>query len=178
MQGHLRHLEGRCTVLQKLILRSSGQGHDGDSFWSDAIDNRRYKEYASFIGSVKGTLRDFVFEQGLRQEEDCHPGYAHPYNPPRQTGIMRPMDKRFLEYILPVLIEGPWPVLKTVQIFGLGGKPLHHIPFIPPNPQIFGNTQRQLATALGSCVLLVVEENSRKWLWSFDRHSPTYAYEN
>ncbi|RFU27624.1 hypothetical protein B7463_g8701, partial [Scytalidium lignicola] len=158
MRGYLQRLEGRCISLRRLALRSAGQDYDGDFFWSDAIDEQRYKEYASFIRSVRGTLQHLVFEQGIRQEKS--------YNPISYLGLRfsqigaRTMDKRFLKYILPVLVEGPWPALKMMEIFGLGGTPQPYIRFTPPDPQIFVEAKRQLATALGQNVILIVEENS------------------
>ncbi|KAH8810888.1 hypothetical protein F5884DRAFT_262116 [Xylogone sp. PMI_703] len=170
MRNFLWDFVGRCTALQRLALRSSGQDYDADFLWSDTIDAQRYKEYASFIRSVRGTLQHLVFEQAVRQGE-IHRSCRAPH--PHQTGA-RPMDKRFLNYILPVLIERPWPVLQSMEILGLGGRPRPCMLFDPPDMQIFINAKRKLATAVRSDTLLTVEENECRTLWLCEYDRPVY----
>jgi len=38
--------------------------------------------------------------------------------------IVRPMDARFLEHILPTLSHGPWPALEQMAVRGVGGRTL------------------------------------------------------
>ncbi|KAE8445145.1 hypothetical protein EG329_013747 [Mollisiaceae sp. DMI_Dod_QoI] len=118
MRGHLRRLEGKCPSMKYLYLRSVGNDWTMDRQWSSAIDAARYKEWASFIDSVRPTLEVLVIEHGLEVESanilHCRPA-------PVQVG--RPMDERFLEYILPILIQGEWPCLKQMKILGVGSRP-------------------------------------------------------
>ncbi|MCJ1476433.1 hypothetical protein MMC13_005099 [Lambiella insularis] len=123
MRNHLRSLLGRCTSLRYLSLRSVGQDDAFDHYWSATKDEERYAEAAAFLASVKSTLRTFVFEQGLQPEE----GIYNSCGPRQRTGFgmskaVRPMDTRFVEYILPVLLEEPWPNLREVIIRGVGGR--------------------------------------------------------
>ncbi|KAF8861390.1 hypothetical protein BDZ45DRAFT_740456 [Acephala macrosclerotiorum] len=53
MRGNLRLLQGRCTNLKNLSLRSVGSDHEWDSSWLAEKDEARYKEWGSFIDSVK-----------------------------------------------------------------------------------------------------------------------------
>lgn len=121
MRDHLRKLKGRCKALRRLVLRSVGHDHMANEMWSGPLDEARYKEWASFIDSVRPTLEIFEFEQGippqLKNQGGCSRCFA---NGPNQT--IRPMDERFIKYILPVLSHGLWPALREVTIRGVGGR--------------------------------------------------------
>lgn len=60
-----------------------------------------------FIESVRPTLQYLDLDQGI-------PLQFHNY--PLQK--KRPMDQRFIIFILPVLVKGPYPVLKGLVIRG------------------------------------------------------------
>ncbi|KUJ12547.1 uncharacterized protein LY89DRAFT_738323 [Mollisia scopiformis] len=87
MRGHLQHLEGKCSNLRSLCLRSVGNDRQLDSRWSPTIDAARYKEWATFIISVSPTLENLVIEQGV-EVDDTDVLHCRPQ--PVQVG--RPMD--------------------------------------------------------------------------------------
>lgn len=117
MRGHLRRLEGRCSKLRHLCLRSVGQDGEPDDIWSPTIDVARYQEWASFINSVRPTLNSLIIDQGLAFD---HTNIDFCRGRPSQVG--RPMDTRFAKYLLPVLASGKWPCLKDLGIYGVGGE--------------------------------------------------------
>lgn len=81
-----------------------------------------YVAWAGFLRSVRSTLEEFSFEQGV--DRQYFKGWAN--NPPpcrvetRPTNVDRPMDVLFLEWILPALLESPWPRMKHMEIHGVG----------------------------------------------------------
>lgn len=115
MRGHLQRLEGKCSNLCHLSLRSVGQDNERDCKWSPALDIARYGEWASFIQSVQSTLETLVIEQGLEIENTniytCR-------TPPSQIG--KPMDDRLVKYLLPTLCNGNWLRLKQLKVLGIG----------------------------------------------------------
>jgi hypothetical protein len=133
MRGHLRPLIGRFTHLKHLSLHTVGQFHDSEPSWSEARDKARYSEIADFITSVKSTLTSLTFVQGL---------------PERPRAILitradqwlgRPMNTYFLSYILPCLIQGPWPEPKVLSVRGVGGQMM--------GPEVLtGNGRERLGT--------------------------------
>ncbi|KAI9879068.1 MAG: hypothetical protein M1830_009709 [Pleopsidium flavum] len=119
MRGHLRYLKGRCTALKHLSMRSVGQDDSNDYLWSATNDEERYNEWAAFLQSVTPTLQSFTFEQGFEPDgSECIMNRPDPR--PLQT--VRPMDARFIKYILPVILGYPWPHLKIMFIRGVGGQ--------------------------------------------------------
>lgn len=74
-------------------------------------------EWASFLKSVRSTLVSFTFEQGLEPDESLCFGWRS-VTPPQHG---RPMDVRFMAYVFPAIVDGPWPQLKTLSIRGVGG---------------------------------------------------------
>ena len=60
--GLLTSLTGKCTALRTLILRRIGQRIQGHG-WHAPAEEASYKEWASFISSVKGTLEKLTFQQ-------------------------------------------------------------------------------------------------------------------
>ncbi|KAI9812206.1 MAG: hypothetical protein M1827_004872 [Pycnora praestabilis] len=121
LRGHLRHMNGKCTNLKNLCLRSVGQDYAPLPMWSAQKDEERYAEWAAFIGSVKTTLETLLFQQDSQAEDPTPNPCGTIVNrlPMQRKG--RPMDQRFMNHILPVLITGPWPVLQSVIIQGIGG---------------------------------------------------------
>lgn len=122
MRGQLRRLEGKCSSLRYLYLRSVGQDEENTNMWSPTIDATRYQELASFIDSVRPTIQSLVIEEGL-EIENLNILFCRGY--PIQVG--RPMDTRFAEYLLPVLSSGDWPRLQYLGLYGIGGKPRWHV---------------------------------------------------
>ncbi|MCJ1294445.1 hypothetical protein MMC34_006003 [Xylographa carneopallida] len=119
VRGCLRPLIGRCTALQHLSLRSVGQDDIHDSLWSAAKDEARYAEAADFIASVGPTLQTLMFEQGLQADADIYSlcGSRGVYSP----APGRPMDGRFVKYIVPALVNTQWLRLREMVIRGVGG---------------------------------------------------------
>lgn len=114
--GLLTTLTGRCTALQTLILRRIGQSH-GDDGWHAAAEDASYNEWASFIRSVQGTVENFTFEQAAettwKRLSDS--------NSTDQARSDRSMDEKFRQFILPAIVSGTWPCLKTMELLGATG---------------------------------------------------------
>ena len=122
MMGHLRSLEGKCTSLTRLCLRGVGQDYIGDSLeWYPGLDEQRYGEWASFLGSVKPTLRTLVIEQE-RRPEDCRPVMCGTIRARVPVQVNRPMDDRFFEFVYPVLKQRSWSHLQSMTIRGVLGR--------------------------------------------------------
>ncbi|KAF8849219.1 hypothetical protein BDZ45DRAFT_680669 [Acephala macrosclerotiorum] len=169
MRGHLQRLHGRCTNLKRLFLRSVGNDWTMDGQWSPTIDAERYKEWASFIDSVRPTLESLVIEQGLEYESaniaHCRPG-------PLQVG--RPMDERFLAHVLPILIRGDWPYLKEVKILGIGSKPRKLVRnFISGDMNVTAYVKDNLSLLESRGVSLEVQEAATKTFF-FRINGPYY----
>lgn len=67
MQNLLAPLTGRCPTLRMLTIRKVGQKRrTAFTPESSAKDEDIYHEIATFVNSVRGTLRRIAFEQGER----------------------------------------------------------------------------------------------------------------
>ena len=120
MRSHLDPLAGRCTALTRLCLRGPGQEYVGDRYgWLKELEEQRYAEWARFIDSVRPTVKDLIFEQGRLPNTDAVMYGAWLVNFPQQD--RRPMDLRFIDHILPVLAQGPWPCLEKMTVRGVFG---------------------------------------------------------
>jgi hypothetical protein len=141
--------------LQHLFIRTVGQDLAENNRWFAKRDEDRYDELASFIDSVRLTLETLLFEQGLEPERaifaSCHGSRGH--GP--QKG--RPMDSRFLDKVMPVLLRGPWPTLKSITILGVGG-PVRQIVscmnYVPEDPAVFEAAEDRLRVSLPPSVSL------------------------
>lgn len=56
-------LTGRCTALQTLIVRRGGRECRDLDPWYAAAEEASYVEWGSFICSVQGTVKEFMYEQ-------------------------------------------------------------------------------------------------------------------
>ncbi|KAF2472358.1 uncharacterized protein BDR25DRAFT_13680 [Lindgomyces ingoldianus] len=116
MDGILDILAGRCTSLMSLRITTWGPR---ESWLLDEkmtkIDDQRYFSWGQFLKSVRHTLQYFSFEQGDNNNEFI--GDRRGRRPHQQH---RPMDQLFVRWILPVLLEGPWPRMKRMEIRGVG----------------------------------------------------------
>lgn len=111
MRGLLKPLTGRCTGLKSLTLRKVGDRNFEEFDMLRAINELALMhEWSSFIKSVSGTLEEFKFEQGPRQGGQLGAIRVHP---------VRTMDQLFGNTIFPVLLVGPWPCLKVMEIRGV-----------------------------------------------------------
>ena len=112
MRGLLSPLKGRCTGLKSLTLRKVGDRYPRESEvvrWMNEC--HLLHEWASFIRSVSGTLEEFMFDQGPRDENQSRGNFR--VNP------VRLMDRLFGSIIFPVLLAGPWPRLKSMELRGV-----------------------------------------------------------
>ena len=112
MGGLLSPLYGRCTGLKSLTLRKVG---DRNTRESDLVrwmnECHLLWDWADFIESVSGTLEEFMFDHGPRDKKQSRVG--NPVNPARL------MDRLFGATIFPVLMAGPWPHLKRMELRGV-----------------------------------------------------------
>ena len=114
MQNILSVMASKCTSLRKLTLRKVGQRDQFDYpfLWMEILDKDVYVEWAFFISSMKEALQTLVFDQGERYR---------PWTADAQPGV-RPMDRRFEEWVFPVLVgdgEDGWEKLKRVEVRGV-----------------------------------------------------------
>lgn len=110
--GLLTDLTGHCTALQTLTLRRIGQIKAGPG-WHAGAEEASYVEWASFIGSVRGTLQKLTFEQAA--------GWLRHYCQYRYQAspASRIMDQRFRHLILPTIVSENWPRLTTMDLRGV-----------------------------------------------------------
>ena len=145
--GLLATLTGCCKKLQTLILRRVGQTHIRLG-WHAVAEELSHVEWASFIGSVRGTVEKFTFELAEEMEGWWLPGLFPATNP----GPFRIADERFRRFILPAIIAGNWPCLNVMELRGVRS----------PDGQV-GTAAliAELTALLGRNAKIVVEENSR-----------------
>lgn len=173
MRGHLQRLEGKCSNLQHLCLRSVGQDDPRDDRWSPSIDAARYEEWASFIHSVRPALHTLTIEQGL-EVKDIDTSALCPRLSPLQIG--RLMDDRLVKHILPTFSIGEWPRLKQLKILGVGSEPRYDISMFRPGAATVLYVKQTLAgiRALRD-VKVEVREEATKTFFFRSMHGLTYA---
>lgn len=148
MSGLLTPLTGRCTALRTLTLRRAGPGHyrgyQGYSFWSTAAEEACYREWASFLRSVKRSVEEFTFEQTQKWLRDYRGGRYSDVTP-------LVMDERFQKFLLPILTSENWPCLTSLELRGVMNS-LDHI----------GNAELMvgLRAVHGEDTTIVVEEEA------------------
>ncbi|KAG4415607.1 hypothetical protein IFR04_011276 [Cadophora malorum] len=158
MRGHLLRLQGRCTNLRRLILRSVGNDEADDERWSPKLDEERYNEWATFLNSVSLTLEYLTIEQGL---EPNPTNVVHCR--PQECQYGRPMDIRFLEHFLPSLSTNFWPRLRQASVYGIGSLPRSHLRnYATIEPDLVRRVSEDLSTRLGPLVLLDVQQSATK----------------
>jgi len=178
MAGILDPYIGHYSALTTLRLTTVGKW---DTSLHDPKYNYMYSSWASFLDSVRGSLRDFYFEQGICK--NSYSGYLTRFT---KLGPTRPMDHLFLKWIYPVLIKAAWTKLISMEIRGVGRRTEEcRLQTLPPEEErsdpevewrILGRTQRgeykveitriaftaalreELAVHLGDRVQLKIEE--------------------
>ena len=110
----LDQLIGHCPHLTSLRIAILGPCEEPGP---DSREEHLYQSCARFIGSVRKTLRELSFEQGYSCNEQA--GWDDPYEF-REKIFPQPMDRMFARQILPVLMEGPWPCMRKIEIRGVG----------------------------------------------------------
>lgn len=107
ISGLLTAFTGRCTALQTLALRRVGQVKKSVN-WHAAAEEACHLEWASFIRSVQGTVEGFIFGQAGKLER----GNV-------VAGQTRIMDDRFRQFLLPTIVSGSWPCLRSIELQGI-----------------------------------------------------------
>jgi hypothetical protein len=120
MVGHLDSLVGQLTALKGLRIGTIGLVQDVSQ---DPHPDLLYASWARLLNSVRGSLQSFHFDQGFNRNDE---GRDRGSRPGRPRTDHRAMDSKFLKYILPVLLEAPWPCLKRLRIYGVGRKTHHY----------------------------------------------------
>ncbi|KAJ4295122.1 hypothetical protein N0V90_007132 [Kalmusia sp. IMI 367209] len=122
--GYLRKWTGRCSTLQSFhylstALVSANVPRVAPSLRSKLVadENNRYAEVASFIGSVRPTLRELLFEHGPDNNYFTMFVMTLPNNNSRTDPL--PMDVFFNTHVFPVLTSA-WPRLRSMVVRGIG----------------------------------------------------------
>jgi hypothetical protein len=101
MVGALDPLLGCCSNLTSLRITTVGEY---EPRFPGELENDLYRSWARFLNSARSTLNSFYFEQGYNR---CNYGCTKGYCCPRPTTNERMMDRLFVQWILPVLLEAP-----------------------------------------------------------------------
>ncbi|KAH6665120.1 hypothetical protein B0J14DRAFT_428689, partial [Halenospora varia] len=116
MMRHLRPLTGTMTGPRYLRIATVGQDDYLDHKYLAKLDEDRYREWAEFIDSHRNAIETLVFEHGLEPEErDTN----FPHNRSGRIGrkqFGRPRDSIFMKHLLPILLNGPGPKLRKLDI--------------------------------------------------------------
>lgn len=81
--------------------------------------------------------------------------------------MLYPVDKRFLEHILPAILESPWPRLRSMELFGVAR-------YSTPDGESMGGTanlpladevQRNIRRAVGPTAQLDIRVNAERIFW-------------
>lgn len=135
------------SSLRYLFLRKAATRYVSDIEWVSEADIAVYKEWASFIISIKRNLRRLTFEQAAPPMGWLMRG---------RGGVQtrRPMDQRFHDYLLPVFLEGGWDRLERLEIRGVGR-------WHRENPIVLNDsTKAAIADAMGPKVSLIISEEA------------------
>ncbi len=145
MRGVLPALQGHCSSLRSLSVRKPGfTWYNGPQCM--AADEESYEEFAEFLCSVKMTIRSAAFEQGV-------PANWH-YDHVGPDQVQRPMDRKFVCLVLPILMEESWPELRKVRIVG--------VERWSANPTVDRAMRLKLQSTLGEIVSTVLEDEAEK----------------
>jgi len=116
MMGLLDSYVGNFTALTSLCVATVGNSFT-NVWYNTELGDRQYSEWARFIRSVRNTLQSLSFKQGYNRNDHDSP---RGIRPPCPHYSYRPMDILFRQWILPVLLEAPWPHVKQMEIRGVG----------------------------------------------------------
>lgn len=139
MSGLLGELEGRCTALKSLTLRTKLDWYEQSNPFA-LRDNTVYAEWAHFLQSVRNTLECFQFEQRPKVVSPQRVS-ASPSSNVVFLNVFY-LDLDFLETIFQVLLQvGDWPRLKALNLKGVG--PFSH------NTEVGEQMRRKLRAKIG-----------------------------
>jgi hypothetical protein len=114
MVGALDSLIGCCSNLTNLHITTVGEW---EPYVPEDHEHNLYQSWTQLLSSVRNTLRSFYFEQGYnRRNYNSEKGYCRP----RPTINERKMDRLFVQWLLPVLLEAPWPQMSRMELRGIG----------------------------------------------------------
>jgi hypothetical protein len=114
MVGALDRLIGYCSNLTNLHVTTIGEW---EPYVPEDHEHNLYQSWARLLNSVRNTLCSFYFEQGYnRRNYNSEKGYCRP----RPTINERKMDRLFVQWLLPVLLEAPWPQMSRMELRGIG----------------------------------------------------------
>lgn len=120
-------LTGHCSSLKNLAIRSYGQGINGSDRWDADADKLRYARWSDFIASTSPTLETLEFELfDIAEANSRHKFARGPARFKQNITLIfpsqlsnKPMNRRFVEIMVPVLAQQSWPKLRKVTISGL-----------------------------------------------------------
>jgi hypothetical protein len=110
MNGAVNPLVTHCQ-LTTLHIGTLGRSNDGSREPSHQYHSL-YASWARFLSSTRSSLQTFIFDQ------DVNP-YISTCGTRRKWTTHREVDVLLSRYILPVLLEAPWPRLKSVKLMGV-----------------------------------------------------------
>ena len=112
------------------------------------------KEWAILIGALKSQIQHLTVEQACaptNKPSKCRAGQQ----------INRPMDQSFHDYLLPILLQGGWDELQSLNIGGV-----RHWPCCSDSDDY--SMESAIANAVGPDVEVSITRESDRpaWLWS------------
>jgi hypothetical protein len=114
MVGALDPLIGCCSKLTSLRIATVGEY---EPYIPGVNQDLLYQSSARLLRSVRSTLRSFYFEQGFSHNDyAAQKGYCRP----RPRTNERSMDRLFVQWVLPVLLEASWPRMSRMELRGVG----------------------------------------------------------
>ncbi|KAH3992047.1 hypothetical protein HBI24_223110 [Parastagonospora nodorum] len=149
-------LIGHCPHLISLRIAILGPCEEQGP---DSREERLYQSCARFISSVRKTLRKLDFEQGYSFNEQAQ--WVRP-STERKKIFPRPMDRIFARFILPVLMDAPWPHMEKMVIRGVGESTREYTEEYP----MPADTEDVEYTDFGGCYQ--EDRGIRTQFWAFD----------
>ncbi|KAH7071985.1 hypothetical protein BKA63DRAFT_516747 [Paraphoma chrysanthemicola] len=122
MLGALDSLIGQSSLTTLCIgtLGDKGRNRDADPRYDEL-----YSSWSRILDGSRCTLQRFCFDQGVES-------YGHG-RPQRTVRRQREADRLFSKWILPVLLDSPWPLLRRLQLKGVQSL-IHEDQFIRLGP--------------------------------------------
>jgi hypothetical protein len=117
MAGALEPMIDHCSNLTSVRISTVGQ-FGGQSSQGESREDRMYKSWARLLSSRRDNLHELFFEQGVSFTNFRRREQRSMYD--QFNGEMRPMDRLFVRWVLPVLLEAPWPSMERMDIRGVG----------------------------------------------------------
>ncbi|KAH7084282.1 hypothetical protein FB567DRAFT_78704 [Paraphoma chrysanthemicola] len=108
MLGALDFLIGRSSLTTLCIGTLGDKSRNGDA---DPRYDELYSSWSRILNDSRCTLQRFCFDQGVEI-------YGHG-RPQRTVHKQREADRLFSKWILPVLLDSPWPLLRRLQLKGV-----------------------------------------------------------